>query len=48
MREGRDGGKKKGKKTGGEEKEKTDDYRGHYVLASSRLPERRPLVPKED
>ena len=24
-------------------KEKTDDYSGHYVIASSRLPDRRPL-----
>ena len=24
-------------------KEKTGDYSGHYVIASSRLPERRPL-----
>ena len=41
MRKGRDGGKtgKKGEKKG----EKTDDYSGHYVIASSRPPERRPL-----
>ena len=30
-----------GKKGG--KKEKTDDYSGHYVIASSRPPERRPL-----
>ena len=41
MRKGRDG-EKNGKKTGGK-KEKTDDYSGHYVIASSRPPERRPL-----
>ena len=40
MRKGRDG-EKRGKKGGG--KEKTDDYSGHYVIASSRPPERRPL-----
>ena len=49
MRKGRDGekreknggkkGEKRGKKGGG----KTDDYSGHYVIASSRPPERRPL-----
>ena len=39
MRKGRDGGKKRGGKKG----EKTDDYSGHYVIASSRPPERRPL-----
>ena len=32
------GGKKTGKK-----KENTDENSGHYVIASSRLPERRPL-----
>ena len=42
MRKGRDGGKKTGKKRGGGE-EKTDDYSGQYVIASRRLPERRPL-----
>ena len=26
-----------------EKGEKTDDYSGHYVIASSRPPERRPL-----
>ena len=39
MRKGRDGGKK----TGGEKKENTDENNGHYVIASSRPPERRPL-----
>ena len=48
MRKGRDGGKKQngkngGKKTGGKKKEKTDENSGHYVIASSRPPERRPL-----
>ena len=38
MRKGRDGGKKRGKN-----REKTDDYSGHYVIASSLPPERRPL-----
>ena len=49
MRKGRDGEKKKtgkkkkkGKKTG-KKKEKTDDYSGHYVIASSRPSECRPL-----
>ena len=33
-----------GKKRGGKkEKEKTDENSGHYVIASSRPPERRPL-----
>ena len=36
-----------GKKTGGKkrekQKEKTDENSGHYVIASSRPPERRPL-----
>ena len=40
MRKGRDGEKKNGKK---KEKEKTDENSGHYVIASSWLPERRPL-----
>ena len=40
MREGRDGGKT-GKKWG--KLEKTDDYSGHFVIASSRPPERPPL-----
>ena len=50
MRKGRDGGKKNGGgKNGGE---KTDENSGHYVIASSRPPERRPLerhtvVPKD-
>ena len=44
MRKGRDGGKKKrGEKNGGGKKEKTDGNSGHYVIASSRPPERRPL-----
>ena len=38
MRKGRDGEKK----TGGR-KEKTDENSGHYVIASSRPPEHRPL-----
>ena len=42
MRKGRDGGKT-GKKTGEKKGEKTDDYSGHYVIASNRPPERRPL-----
>ena len=47
MRKGCDGGKKK---TG--KKEKTDENSGHYVIASCRPPERRPLerrplVPKK-
>ena len=37
MRRGRDGGRKKKL----EKKEKTDDYSGSYVIASSRPPERR-------
>ena len=37
MRKGRDGGKNGGKK------EKTDENSGHYIIASSRPPERRPL-----
>ena len=40
MRKGRDGGKTREKKR---KEEKTDDYSGHCVLASSRLPEHRPL-----
>ena len=53
MRKGRDGEKQE-KKTGKKKKrEKTDENRGHYVIASSRPPERRPLerrtlAPKED
>ena len=55
MRKGRDGGT--GEKMGGgrektEKKEKTDENSGHYVVASSRPPEHRPLehrtlAPKE-
>ena len=40
MRKGRDG-EKNGKKRG--EKKDTDENSGHYVIASSRPPERRPL-----
>ena len=44
MRKGRDGGeKKKTGKMGKKRKEKTDENSGHYVIASSRPPERRPL-----
>ena len=48
MRKGRDGGKKT--ETGKRKGEKTDDYSGPYVIASSRPPERqllerRTLVP---
>ena len=43
MRKGRDRGKKKREKNKREKKEKTDEKSGHYVIASSRLPERRPL-----
>ena len=52
MRKGRDGEKKtekkrekNGKKTGEKKKKKknTDENSGHYVVASSRPPERRPL-----
>ena len=38
MRKGRDR-----EKMGGGGKEKTDDYSGNYVIASSRPPKRRPL-----
>ena len=57
MRKGRDGekktGKKKRKKKTGKKKENTDENIGHYVVASSRPPERRPLerrtlVPKRN
>ena len=41
MRNGRDGEQKMGKKW--EKKDKTDENSGHYVIASSRPPERRPL-----
>ena len=53
MRKGRDGEKKKKKKgeknwggKNGEKKgkEKTDENSGHYIIASSRPPERRPLT----
>ena len=56
MRKGRNGGEKNNKKTGKRggngKKEKTDGNSGHYVIASSRSPERRPLerrmlVPKK-
>ena len=47
MRKGRDGGKtggkKRGKKKKKKEEEKTDENSGHYVITSSRPPERRPL-----
>ena len=43
MRKGGDGGKKRGKKREKRKKEKTDENSGHYVIASSRQPERRPL-----
>ena len=47
MRKGRDKGKKirekRGGKKGKRKKEKTDENSGHYVIASSRPPERRPL-----
>ena len=41
MGKGRDGGNEK--KNGGKKGEKTDDCSCHYVIASSRPPERRPL-----
>ena len=53
MRKGRDRGEKREKNTGEKTKQKkTDDYSGHYVIASSQPLERRPLehrmlVPKE-
>ena len=45
MRKGRDGGKKREKRGGKkrEKKENTDENSGHYVIASSRPPKRRPL-----
>ena len=50
MRKGRDGEKngekkrgKNGKKTEKRKKKNTDENSGHYVIASSRPPERRPL-----
>ena len=42
MRKGRDGEKKNGKKTV-KKKDNTDENSGHYVIASSRPPERQPL-----
>ena len=42
MRKGRDREKQVKKKTG-KKREKTDGNSGHYVIASSRPPERRPL-----
>ena len=42
MRKGRDGEKRE-KNGGGKKREKTDENSGHYVIASSRPPERRPL-----
>ena len=52
MRKGRDGEKKNGGEKMGKKEENTDENRGHYVIASSRPPERRPLerrtlAPKE-
>ena len=53
MRKGRDGEKREKKnKKNRKKKENTDENSGHYVIASSRPPERRPLerrtlVPKE-
>ena len=46
MRKGRDGEKKNGKKKREKREKKmenTDENSGHYVVASSRPPERRPL-----
>ena len=44
MSKGRDGGKKTGKKQEKiKKREKTHENSGHYVIASSRPPERRPL-----
>ena len=45
MRKGRDGEKKTGKKNRKKEKKKenTDENSGHYVIASSGPPERKPL-----
>ena len=42
MRKGRDK-EKWGIKTGGKEEQNTDENRGHYVIASNRPPEHRPL-----
>ena len=55
MRKGCDGGEKRGGGTGGKNRgknEKNDENSGHYVIASSQLPEHRPLerrmlVPKK-
>ena len=35
--------KKRGKKQGGKKEENTDENSGHFIIASSRPPERRPL-----
>ena len=44
MRKGRDGGEKKREKNLGEkEEENNGEKSSHYVIASSRTPERRPL-----
>ena len=46
MRKGSDGGnggEKNRKKKTGKKKENTDENSGHYVIASGRPPERRPL-----
>ena len=40
MRKGRDWGNRK---KGGGGEEKTDENSGHYIIASSQMPERRPL-----
>ena len=42
MRKGRDGEKREKKNKNGK-KENTDENSGHYVIASSQPPERRPL-----
>ena len=42
-RVGGNGGEKNGKKNGEKKEEKTDENSGHYAIASSRPPERRPL-----
>ena len=43
MRKGRNGGGKNGGENVGKKREKMDENSGHYVVASSRLPECRPL-----
>ena len=43
MRKGCDGGKKRGAENGKKREENNDENSGHYVIASSRPPERRPL-----